>query len=281
MIIPPKSVADAASVAAHYDDLDPFYRAVWGSHVHHGYWVTGNESTDEAVLNLTRLVAIHAGIRNGTRVCDLGCGYGASARVFNQQYGAKVTGITISRKQYEYAAALSEGIIDLDFLHCDALHNGLSTASFDSVVAIESMEHMPDKPSFFAEVNRLLDRDGLFVVAAWLAPEQPAIWKTKYLLEPICIEGRLPNMSSASEYRTMFEEAKFHDITFVDLTRHVSRTWSICALRCLTRIGADPSLRRRLFDPNFPNRVFLKTVFRIWLAYTTGSMRYGLFSARK
>ena len=64
MIIPPKSVADAASVAAHYDDLDPFYRAVWGSHVHHGYWVTGNESTDEAVLNLTRLVAIHAGIRN-------------------------------------------------------------------------------------------------------------------------------------------------------------------------------------------------------------------------
>jgi tocopherol O-methyltransferase len=281
MIIPPKSVADAASVAAHYDDLDPFYRAVWGSHVHHGYWVTGKESADEAILNLTRLVAIHAGIRNGTRVCDLGCGYGASARVFNQQYGAKVTGITISRKQYEYAAALSEGIIDLDFLHCDALHNGLPTASFDSVVAIESMEHMPDKPSFFAEVNRLLDRDGPFVVAAWLAPEQPANWKTKYLLEPICVEGRLPNMPSASEYRTMLEEAKFHDITFVDLTRHVSRTWSICALRSLTRIGAEPSLRRRLFDPNFPNRVFLKTVFRIWLAYTTGSMRYGLFSARK
>ena len=281
MIIPRKSVADVESIAAHYDDLDPFYRAVWGIHVHHGYWITGSETTNEAVLNLTRLVATHAGIGNGTRVCDIGCGYGASARIFNQQYGAKVTGITISKKQYECAVALSEGIRDLDFLLCDALHNGLPTASFDSVVAIESMDHMPDKLRFFAEANRLLDREGLFVVATWLASERLPIWQTKYLLEPICVEGRLPNLPSASEYLTMLEEAEFHDVTFMDLTRDVSRTWKICALRSLTRIGADPSLRRRLFDPNFPNRVFLKTVFRIWLAYKTGSMRYGLFSARK
>jgi tocopherol O-methyltransferase len=281
MIIPRKSVADVKSIAAHYDDLDPFYRAVWGIHVHHGYWVTGSETTDEAVLNLTRLVATHARIGNGTRVCDIGCGYGASARIFNQQYGAKVTGITISKKQYECAVALSEGIIDLDFLLCDALHNGLPTASFDSVVAIESTDHMPDKLRFFAEANRLLDREGLFVVATWLASERLPIWQTKYLLEPICVEGRLPNLPSASEYLTILEEAEFHDVTFMDLTRDVSRTWKICALRSLTRIGADPSLRRRLFDPNFPNRVFLKTVFRIWLAYKTGSMRYGLFSARK
>src|SRR5215470_15286793 len=217
MIIPRKSVADVESIAAHYDDLDPFYRAVWGVHVHHGYWVTGSESADEAVLNLTGLVASHARIQSGTRVCDIGCGYGASARIFNQQYGAKVTGITISRKQYEYAAALSEGMVDLDFLHCDALHNGLPAASFDSVVAIESMEHMPDKPRFFAEVYRLLDGEGLFVITAWLAAERPSMWKTKYLLERICIEGRLPNMASSSEYRTMLEESGFHDVTFLDL----------------------------------------------------------------
>jgi len=281
MIIPRKSVADVKAIAAHYDDLDPFYRAVWGIHVHHGYWITGSETSDEAVLNLTRLVGKHARIRNGARVCDIGCGYGASARIFNQQYGAKVTGITISKKQYECAATMSEGIMDLDFLLCDALHNGLPTASFDSVVAIESTDHMPDKLRFFVEANRLLDREGLFVVVTWLAPERLSIWQTKYLLEPICFEGRLPNLPSASEYLTMLEEAGFHDVAFMDLTRHVSKTWQICALRGLTRIGADPSLRRRLFDPNFPNRVFLKTVFRIWLAYKTGSMRYCLFSAGK
>jgi tocopherol O-methyltransferase len=281
MIAPQRSVADVASVAAHYDDLDPFYRAIWGTHVHHGYWITGRESTDEAVLNLTRLVATRAGIKKGTRVCDVGCGYGASARIFTQVYGAKVTGMTISKRQYECAAAMAEGIADLDFVLCDALHNGLPAASFDSVVAIESTEHMPDKPGFFAEVSRLLDRGGRFVVAAWLAPERPTLLETKYLLEPICVEGRLPNMPSASEYRAMLEESGFHEIIFTELTRCVNKTWSRCARRFLTKICTDASLRRPLFDPNFPNRVFAKTVFRIWLAYKTGSMRYGLFSARK
>jgi len=281
VIIPRTSTADTASIAAHYDDLDPFYRAVWGSHVHHGYWATGNESADQAVLNLTKLVAMHAGIRKGTRVCDVGCGYGASAWLFNQQYGAKVTGITISKKQYDFAAALCHGVADLNFLLCDALHSHLPTKSFDSVVAIESMEHISDRLCFFAEVHRLLDHDGRFVITAWVAPEEPAAWKVKYLLEPICFEGRLPSLPSASEYRTMLTEAGFTDVTSFDLTRRVSRTWSVCVLRFLTRICPDSSLRRQLFDSNFSNRVFLRTVFRIWLAYKTGSMRYGLFSARK
>ena len=28
-------------VARHYDQLDRFYRELWGEHVHHGFWATG------------------------------------------------------------------------------------------------------------------------------------------------------------------------------------------------------------------------------------------------
>ena len=56
---------------------------------------------------------------------------------------------------------------------------------------------MKDKLAFFTEVNRLLRPGGRFVVAAWLSREQPALWESKYLLEPICVEGRLPSMASA------------------------------------------------------------------------------------
>jgi hypothetical protein len=34
-------------------------------------------------------------------------------------------------------------------------------------------------------------------------------------------------------------------------------------------------------DPQFTNRVFARTVFRIWLAHRTGAMRFGLFAAAK
>ena len=87
MIFPQVSAADVAAVAAHYDDLDLFYRTIWGTHVHHGYWRTGKESTEEAVENLTHLVADRAGIKSGTCVCDIGCGYGGSGGSLGEDYG--------------------------------------------------------------------------------------------------------------------------------------------------------------------------------------------------
>ncbi len=47
MITPHEPIADVAAVAAHYDDLDLFYQAIWGTHVHHGYWKTGKENREE------------------------------------------------------------------------------------------------------------------------------------------------------------------------------------------------------------------------------------------
>jgi tocopherol O-methyltransferase len=165
-------------------------------------------------------------------------------------------------------------------MHCDGLANGLPAGSFDAVVSVESSEHMQDKPAFFAEVRRLLRPGGRFVVVAWLAREQPGAAEAKYLLEPICAEGRLPSMASAREYEEMLAAAGFQDLGFEDLTRKVKKTWRVCALRCLTRISSHQFLRQRFLDSTFPNRVFAKTVLRIWLAYTMGSMRYGLFSGR-
>jgi cyclopropane fatty-acyl-phospholipid synthase-like methyltransferase len=281
MITPHEAIADVAAVAAHYDDLDLFYRTIWGPHIHHGYWKTGKENRQEAVLNLTRLVAEQAGVQAGDRVCDLGCGYGATALVLAREYQGKVTALTVSRRQYEFARSRNANPVDVDFFLRDALDNQLEAESFDRVISIESSEHMKDKLAFLTEVNRLLRPGGRFVLTAWLTREQPAPWESRYLLQPICVEGRLPNLASASEYQDMLSRAGLGEIVFQDLTRHVQKTWTICTARFVGKAITEPSLRSQLFDPNFSNRVFAKAVFRIWLAYKTGSMRYGLFSAQK
>src|SRR5438067_5309034 len=97
--LPPGAVAD------HYQDLDRIYREVWGEHVHHGLWRTGHESPTEAVEQLVELVAAEAGIRPGNAVVDIGSGYGATARYLASKLGAKVTALTITPAQYEYAVA--------------------------------------------------------------------------------------------------------------------------------------------------------------------------------
>jgi tocopherol O-methyltransferase len=273
--------ADAAAVAAHYDDLDEFYRSIWGNHIHHGCWISGEETTAEAVLNLTRLIARTAKIKPGHRVCDLGCGYGASALLFAREYQAAVVGLTISRKQYVLAREAAAATPRVEFLLRDVLDNRLPGGSFDCVVAIESSEHIEDKHRLFFEALRLLRPGGRLAVAAWLTREQPRAWQCKYLLEPICAEGRLPTLASANEFRDMIAEAGFIDITFDELTSRVQRTWRVCALRMARKAISESAFRRRLLDPNFSNRVFAKAVLRIWLAYKTASMRYGIFSALK
>lgn len=280
-MIVPRLAVDVRDVAAHYDELDEWYRDFWGTSLHHGYWITGKESAAEAIANLTRLVARQAALKSGDRVCDLGCGYGAAALLWRREYGARVTGVTISEKQFRFAQSSAAAVGGVQFVLGDALDNRFDATSFDVVTAVESSEHMTDKSKFFREAHRLLRPGGRCVVAAWLSSAWPGRWQSSLLLEPICAEGRLPSLASADEYRELLARAGFRAIEFLDLTSRVKRTWTICARRFLARWIADPALRRRLRDPAFTNAVFAKTVFRIWLAYQVGAMDFGIFTALK
>src|SRR5690554_3798527 len=88
------------AVANHYDELDRFYREIWGEHVHHGYWREGTESPQQAVLELVHFLAEKLQLQEGDEVCDVGCGYGASAELLAQRHGVLATGVTISRRQF-------------------------------------------------------------------------------------------------------------------------------------------------------------------------------------
>src|SRR3954451_17141093 len=88
-------------VAAHYDDLDRFYREIWGEHVHHGLWTSARSTPVEAARRLIDVVAGLARVKAGDDVCDVGCSYGGTARVLARDYAAVVTALTISKAQQE------------------------------------------------------------------------------------------------------------------------------------------------------------------------------------
>jgi tocopherol O-methyltransferase len=279
-MIVPKKLQVCDGVALHYDELDPFYRKIWGSHLHHGLWVSGKESVEEAVLNLVKLVAKSAEIRPGSLVCDIGSGYGETSRCLAKDWGANVTAITLSKAQYEYAKGV-DLLPSPTYLLGDWLANTLPTGNFDAVFSIESSEHMENKERFFKEAFRVLKPNGKLVVCAWLSKINPRKVEIDYLLEPICREGRLPSMGTAEEYTQWMEEAGFRNVRFTDLSEQVKKTWTICACRSLKAIITDSSFRKFLRNSPSTNKVFLKTVFRIWLAYQLGSMRYGILTANR
>lgn len=263
------------AVASHYDELDLFYRDVWGEHVHHGLWLRGDESREEAVRQLVDAVAAEAQITAGVRVCDIGCGYGATARALAVR-GAKVTGITISPAQF--AIATKEPTNNVKIVLGDWLHNDFPAASFDAAIAIESSEHMPDINQFFSQAHRVLRSGGRLVICAWLAAENASAQARRNLLEPICREGRMPLMGTASDYRSLGESAGFALARFEDITKSVSATWPAIVRRLLGKLATNPRYAKFLINRHAHNRVFALTILRIWLAYRVGAMRYGIFT---
>jgi tocopherol O-methyltransferase len=282
MILPRSDPPATADVARHYGDLDRYYRELWGEHVHHGLWERGDESPDEAVVALVRRVALEAGVTAGMEVCDVGSGYGATARHLARDPGARVTAITLSPAQHRVALEAVEAFEGAEpprHLLGDWLDNDLADRSFDAVLALESTEHMVDLERALGEVHRVLRPGGRFVACVWLAREGAGPLARRWLLEPICREGRLARLTTATEYRHALGGAGLDLVAADDLSRAVRRTWGICIRRALARIARDREARRFVFDRRQPERVFARSLVRIWTAYHVGSLRYGLFTA--
>jgi len=270
---------DSSVVAEHYDELDQFYRDVWGDHVHHGLWLRGTESHGEATLEMVRHVAARGRIGRGTRVCDIGCGYGATARMLAAEYGAEVTGITISPAQFRYAEArMAPGV---SVVLGDWLRNPLDDESFDAAIAIESSEHMPDLAGFFRQASRVLRPGGRLVVCSWLAHPRASAAQRRLLLEPLCREGRMAQIGSFEEYRRLFERSGFSVEQVEDVSHAVKRTWPVCIRRFAIHLAREPRYLAFLVNRHRRNRVFALTIFRIWFAFETGALRYGILTGVK
>lgn len=281
-MIRPASPLPPGSVAGHYDELDPFYRELWGEHLHHGLFATGREGPEEAALNLVDHVAGAADLQGGETVCDLGCGYGAPARVLHDRYGAVVTGITVSRAQLAVARRSARRRAGLRFLLGDWTDNGLRADSFDAVVAIESTEHLEDRPAAFDEVRRVLRPGGRFVVCTWLAAAHARSWQVKRLLRPICREGRLAGLATLHETTSWLRDAGLEPVSVGDLTRAVRRTWNVCLRRTASRLLLRPvSSWSYLLNARHRHRAFVLCLIRIWIAYRVGALRYACLVCRR
>jgi tocopherol O-methyltransferase len=276
-VIAPELAPTNDQIARHYDELDPFYRDIWGEHVHHGLWKTGSESPEEAVLALVDRVAEAADIEAGTQVCDVGCGYGATSRRLVERYGAKVLGVTLSKIQLAFANEANGGSPNPAFELVDWLDNGFAAESFDRIVSIECLEHVPDKRRFFAEIRRVLRPGGRAVVTGWLLGPRNGSWAERWILKPICREGHLGGIATSDEYADLARAVGL-DVRSVETLGHaVRRTWGVCARRLAGRLVTDPRYVRYLLDSRSGNRGFALTLVRMWLGYRLGAIDYGLF----
>jgi SAM-dependent methyltransferase len=104
------------------------------------------------------------GLAPGSRVLDVACGSGGPARWLARTTGAEVVGVDSNRHAIQTAgeAARREGLDTLvRFQQADAARPlPFDDAAFDTVVCIDSINHLPDRPAMLRDWHRLLAPGG-------------------------------------------------------------------------------------------------------------------------
>ncbi|WP_316528314.1 SAM-dependent methyltransferase [Kitasatospora brasiliensis] len=150
-----------------------------GYNAHLGYWDGPHSELtyDQATDRLTDVMAQRLRLGSGARLLDVGCGVGAPAVRIARRTGAEVTGIAVSREQIARADELAHtaGLRgQVSFRQADAMDLPYADASFDAVLAIESMPHMPDRGRVLREMRRVLRPGGRVVLTDFFRRRSPS-----------------------------------------------------------------------------------------------------------
>ena len=216
-----------ANVAHHYDLSGALYDLFLDADKQYScaYFADPSMTLDEAQRAKKRHVAQKLLLEPGMRILDIGCGWGGMALTLARDYGARVTGVTLSEEQHRVASARArEAGLDalVDFRLADYRS---VTERFDRIVSVGMFEHVgvPHYDEYFATVSDRLAPDGVALVHTIGRMRPPGItspWIERYIFPGGYIPA-LSEMAAAIErqplYMTDIEVWRLH---YAETLRH-------------------------------------------------------------
>jgi len=264
---------DKHRIIEHYDVVSPYYRSLWGEHLHHGYWIRGDESKEKAQLQLIEHLVQLANVKRGSDILDIGCGFGASSLYLARNYNAAVTGITISPVQVEMAtkAAASEQL-EAKFLLMDAeaMH---FQKQFDLLWSVESISHYQRREEFFASATKLLKPGGLFALTDWFKKENLTRAETRKFIDPI-EKGMLVELQIMDDYEHFLTSNGLQIMHRAILNKHCAKTWDLCL-----DIISNKAFWQLATKYGAAFVSYLKAFQAMRAGFASGNFVYGLFVA--
>jgi cyclopropane-fatty-acyl-phospholipid synthase len=193
------------NIHAHYDLGNGFYST----------WLDTSMTYSSALFDgnfsLTTLEAQHLKIRRalqqsqvqpGERLLEIGCGWGSLAELAIEEFGARVTGVTLSHEQLAYAKSRLACARDRADLRLQD-YRDIQDSPFDAICSIEMVEAVGHAywPQYFQTVARLLKPGGRACIQAITIDDglfERYIRSTDFIQQYIFPGGCLP---SPSEFR--------------------------------------------------------------------------------
>ena len=152
------------NISYHYDLGNDFY-GLWLDDTmtySSALFQTGQESLETAQTAKYASMVDEMGAVAGDHVLEIGCGWGGFAEYAAKERGLKVTGLTISREQHDFATARMERLGLSDRVEIKMQDYGDETGQYDGIASIEMFEAVGEKywPTYFEKVSDCLKPGG-------------------------------------------------------------------------------------------------------------------------
>lgn len=259
-----------ANIEAHYDlsnelftrFLDPTlsYSAAW--------FAEGDDDLESAQIRKIDAILDDAGVTAGSRVLEIGSGWGSLA-ITAAQRGAHVTTVTLSREQADlarmrFAEAGVADRIDLQIRDYREVEG-----QYDAIVSVEMIEAVGEEywPSYFSIIDRHLAPGGSVAIQAILMPHHRLIatrnsygWIQKYIFPG----GLIPSLTAIES--TLADHTTLAVVGRRSLGADYARTlrqWRS------TFLQNWPEIRPHGFDETF------RRMWEFYLAYCEAGFRSG------
>ena len=148
------------NISYHYDLGNDFY-SLWLDDTmtySSALFKTSQESLEKAQIAKYASMVDQMGVKPGDHVLEIGCGWGGFAEYAAKERGLKVTGLTISKEQLDYAnkRIKSKGLSDKVNLKLQDYRD--ETGVYDGVASIEMFEAVGEKywPVYFDKIKQCL-----------------------------------------------------------------------------------------------------------------------------
>jgi len=154
----------AKNISYHYDLGNEFYRLWLDDTMTYSsaYFKTGQESLEKAQIQKYESMVDQMGAKPGDHVLEIGCGWGGFAEYAAKERGLRVTGLTISKEQRDYAVERMRraGLSDAVEIKLQDYRDERGT--YDGIASIEMFEAVGEKywPVYFETLRDRLKPGG-------------------------------------------------------------------------------------------------------------------------
>ena len=236
-----------SNVAHHYDLSGELYDLFLDEDRQYScaYFARPDMTLEEAQTAKKAHIARKLLVEPGMRVLDIGCGWGGMGLTLARDFGADVTGVTLSREQHAMANARAEKAGLTDKARFELMDYRDVAGKFDRIVSVGMFEHVGRSgfDAFFATLQRVLRPDGVALVHA-IGTKAPRGGSDPWIRKYIFPGGYLPSLSetiAAAERSGMWvTDVEVLRLHYAETLRH----WS-------ERFAQERETALKLYDERF------------------------------